>query len=104
MQNQIHTFASTSAQPFALRASHANPAHHPFGLGIADHEDLVWLTSRATGAVVFTGTACQLLASAALMAGCTPAQRAELLRPFADASTLENPQENNDESILSIGV
>lgn len=48
------------------------------GLGIADHEDRVWLTSRATGAVIFAGTARELRANTELMAACSPGQRSEI--------------------------
>lgn len=63
--------AIPSAQPSSMQPSR-------LGLGIAEHEDLVWLTSRATGAVVFTGTASELRANTELMAACSPAQRAEI--------------------------
>ncbi|MDP3627115.1 MAG: hypothetical protein Q8S12_10985 [Hydrogenophaga sp.] len=48
-----------------------------YGLGISEVDDLVWLTDTA-GQIVFTGTAAQLLASAALIACLTTRQRAAL--------------------------
>lgn len=65
--------AIPSAQPSSMQPSR-------LGLGIAEHEDLVWLTSRETGAVIFTGTARQLHANTELMAACSPTQRAEINR------------------------
>jgi len=55
-------------------------AHHqnPFGLGVSDVDDTVWLTSHITGAVVFHGTACQLNERADLMRGLTANQIAAL--------------------------
>lgn len=56
---------------------------HPFGLGIAEHEDLVWLTSHATGGVIFSGTARQLMERADLVAACSLRQREDLARAGA---------------------
>lgn len=54
--------------------------HHknPFGLGVSDIDDVVWLTSHMTGAVVFHGTACQLNERADLTSGLTANQIAVL--------------------------
>ena len=67
----------------AARATSATPCPpampkriNRYGLGMAEHEDLVWLTSHNHGDVVFHGTARQLRDSDALMSGLTPNQRA----------------------------
>ena len=51
---------------------------NPFGLGVSEIDDTVWLTSHATGAVVFHGTARQLAEFPDLMRGLTANQIAAL--------------------------
>lgn len=70
----------------ARNTQHSKTSQKIYGLGMAEHEGFVWLTSHATGGVIFTGTASQLLSSADLMAGCSPRQRVELA-VFAASAT-----------------
>lgn len=96
---------TNSQQPVTTKPRRTRtPAHsypHPFGLGIAEHEDLVWLTSRATGAVVFTGTSRQLMERTDLVAACSQRQRDELAKAYSDAgqymaATIETNQTQSD--------
>lgn len=57
-----------------MREHHKNA----FGLGMSDVDDIVWLTSHLTGAVVFSGTVRQLNERSDLVLGLTANQIAAL--------------------------
>lgn len=75
----LNTTESRAVRSTAQGAS-TTQAERPrsFGMGIAEHEDLVWLTNRDTGGIVFTGTAHQLIERADLVAGLSQRQCDEL--------------------------